>query len=119
VYCHKFTSFFNFPAFPSVVCGMPCLSYLNLGENKMKGTIPPAISILTALQTLNVWQNKLSGGLEHLRGLQGLDALTASCNDFSGKPHGGCRRSATFYCYFMCSSPLQVQSLANWGSWQT
>lgn len=57
---------------------------LDLEDNQLLGTLPPSLSDLSALTSLRLNNNQLSGNLPPLSGLTQLATLNLSNNQFSG-----------------------------------
>ena len=57
---------------------------LALGDNNLVGTLPDELGDLTALTTLYLWGNGLSGPIPDLRSLTGLTTLSLSSNQLTG-----------------------------------
>ena len=57
---------------------------LALGNNNLVGTLPDELGDLTALTTLYLWGNKLSGPIPDLSGLTGLTTLDLGQNELTG-----------------------------------
>ena len=58
---------------------------LNLYDNNLKGTIPPAISGLPGLRVLSIWQNSLSGPIPtQIGSLTNLESIMVDNNLLSG-----------------------------------
>ena len=57
---------------------------LVLGNNNLVGTLPDELGDLTALTTLYLWGNDLSGPIPDLRSLTGLTHLSLSQNELTG-----------------------------------
>ena len=57
---------------------------LELGNNNLVGTLPDELGDLTALTTLYLWGNGLSGPIPDLRSLTGLTHLSLSQNELTG-----------------------------------
>lgn len=64
--------------------GRPRISNLYLSNKDLHGEIPAAINDLTALVEVSLSQNKLSGSIPNLTGLQQLKVLDLSDNNLSG-----------------------------------
>ncbi|KAK3121834.1 hypothetical protein QOZ80_8BG0661540 [Eleusine coracana subsp. coracana] len=70
---------------PSSIGSLQKLSVaLNLSSNGLVGNIPPQLSNLVELQSLDLSLNNLTGGLDTLGSLQFLHALNISNNRFTG-----------------------------------
>ncbi|CAI5981348.1 unnamed protein product, partial [Closterium sp. NIES-64] len=62
-----------------------CLALINLKDNLLTGAIPPSLSALKAMQTLDIRNNKLSGTIpSQLSALTNLDGLYLSNNTLTG-----------------------------------
>ncbi|KAB2620097.1 receptor protein kinase TMK1 [Pyrus ussuriensis x Pyrus communis] len=59
---------------------------IQLGNQKLTGTLPPEIQKLSNLQQLEVQNNQLTGAFPSLSGLQPLQVLLAHDNNFSSFP---------------------------------
>ena len=72
---------------------------LELGNNNLVGTLPDELGDLTALTTLYLWGNKLSGPIPDLSGLTGLTHLVLSSNQLTGEIAwlGGLTKLTTVY----------------------
>ncbi len=64
--------------------GLTELTLLNVGDNKLTGSLPTSVSVLSHLITLDVEVNNLSGGLEVLNGLAELQEFEGYQNAFTG-----------------------------------
>nr|QAS62456.1 LRR receptor-like kinase family protein [Sedum alfredii] len=70
---------------PSEIGFMTSLAIgLDLSSNEFRGELPDTISRLTKLQSLNLADNMLTGGIEVLGMLTSLASLNISFNNFSG-----------------------------------
>ena len=72
---------------------------LELGNNNLVGTLPDELGDLTALTTLYLWGNGLSGPIPDLSGLTGLTHLSLSSNQLTGEIAwlGGLTKLTTVY----------------------
>ncbi len=58
---------------------------LDLRQWSLSGDVPPQLGELTALEVLDLGNNDITGGLEHLAGLTNLHTLRLSDNDLQGE----------------------------------
>lgn len=67
--------------FPTEICTLEHLQYLDLSENNFVGTIPPCICNLAYLKYADLSNNRLQGGLpECANGMTSLQDINLSCN---------------------------------------
>ncbi|GFZ00351.1 leucine-rich repeat protein kinase family protein [Actinidia rufa] len=59
---------------------------IQIGHQNLKGSLPPSLSSLTALQKLELMSNQLTGPVPSLAGLSSLQFLLLSDNNFSSIP---------------------------------
>ncbi|PSS13382.1 Receptor protein kinase [Actinidia chinensis var. chinensis] len=59
---------------------------IQIGHQNLKGSLPPSLSSLTALQKLELLSNQLTGPVPSLAGLSSLQFLLLSDNNFSSIP---------------------------------
>ena len=70
---------------PPALSKLTCLRELNLGGNQLSGPIPPELGQLTNLELVDLWSNQLSGAIPpELGGLTHLQTLNLSGNQLSG-----------------------------------
>lgn len=76
--------------FPSVVCNLPQLKNLSLGDNNIGSILPRNLSMCRQLQRLNLSQNLFVGNLpDFISELAELEYLDLSSNNFSGSIPAG------------------------------
>ncbi|GER37165.1 receptor protein kinase [Striga asiatica] len=59
---------------------------IQIGNQNLRGTLPPSLNSLTSLQVLEVEGNQLTGSLPSLAGLNALQTLILSNNNFTSIP---------------------------------
>ncbi|XP_074284725.1 receptor protein kinase TMK1-like [Silene latifolia] len=59
---------------------------IQIGHQNLEGTLPADLSVLTSLERLELQWNKLSGSLPSLKGLNSLQVIMLSNNNFSSIP---------------------------------
>ncbi len=60
------------------------ITALTLTNNNLVGSLPASLSDLTALQSLNLYANQLTGSIPDLSGMTGLESVILSGNQLSG-----------------------------------
>ena len=67
---------------PKELAGQAPLKMLDVGDNQLVGAIPTELSQIATLQKLSVFWNQLSGPIPDFTGLDQLDSLDVSWNEF-------------------------------------
>ena len=67
---------------PKELAGQAPLKMLDVGDNQLVGAIPTELSQIATLQKLSVFWNQLSGPMPDFTGLDQLDSLDVSWNEF-------------------------------------
>jgi len=72
--------------FSLLTTNLPALTYLNISDNKFSGTFPSEINNLSTLKKLEIQNNVFFGDFPAINGLQSVEYVDISFNDFSSFP---------------------------------
>lgn len=94
-----------------VQCSSKRVTRIQIGHQTLKGSLPPNLNKLTALQVFEVQGNELTGSLPTFSGLSSLQTIILSNNNFSSIPFDFFNGMSSLQAVFLDYNPFSAWSI--------